>query len=72
MLAIERGAHLFDAVNPYGHHRHRHDGIGLRGQVVVWNVHIRLPVIGARNCNAAKITLSVLRNVRFVTRRGLS
>ena len=31
MLAIERGAHFLDAVNPYGHHRHRHDGIGLRG-----------------------------------------
>ena len=53
VLAIERGAYLFDAMDPNGHHRHRHDGIGLRGQVVVWNVHIRLPVIGARNCNAA-------------------
>lgn len=53
MLAIERGAHLFDAVDPNRHHRHRHDGIGLRRQVVVWNVHIRLPVAGARNRNAA-------------------
>ena len=53
MLAIERGAHFFDAVNPYGHHRHRHNGIGLRGQVVVWNVHIRLPVAGAWGCSAA-------------------
>ena len=53
MLAIERGAYLFDAMDPNGHHRHRHDGIGLRGQIVIWNVHVRLPVVGARNCNAA-------------------
>ena len=53
MLAIERGAHLLDAVDPNGHHCHRHDGIGLRGQIIIWNVHVRLPVIGARNCNAA-------------------
>ena len=53
MLAIERGAHLLDAVDPNGHHRHRHDGIGLRGQIIIWNVHVRLPVIGAQNCNAA-------------------
>ena len=52
VLAIERGAHFLDAVNPNGHHRHRHDGIGLRGQIIIWNVHARLPVIGARNCNA--------------------
>ena len=39
MLAIERGAHLFDAVNPYGHHRHRHNGIGLRGQIIIGNMH---------------------------------
>ena len=32
---------------------HRHDGIGLRGQIVIWNVHVRLPVVGAQNCNAA-------------------
>ena len=53
VLAIERGAHLLDAVDPNGHHCHRHDGIGLRGQIIIWNVHGRLPVIGARNCNAA-------------------
>ena len=53
VLAIERGAHLLDTVNPDGHHCHRHDGIGLRGQIIIWNVHVRLPVIGARNCNAA-------------------
>lgn len=53
VLAIERGAHLLDTVSPDGHHRHRHDGIGLRGQIIIWNVHVRLPVIGARNCNAA-------------------
>ena len=53
VLAIERGAHLLDAVNPNGHHRHCHDGIGLRGQIIIWNVHVRLPVVGARNCNAA-------------------
>ena len=52
VLAIERGAHLLDAVDPNRHHRHRHDGIGLRGQIVIWNVHVRLPVVGARNCNA--------------------
>ena len=39
MLAIERGAHLLDAVDPNGHHRHRHDGIGLRGQIIIWNMH---------------------------------
>ena len=53
MLAIERGAHLLDAVNPNGHHRHRQHGIRLRGQIIIWNVHVRLPVIVARNCNAA-------------------
>ena len=39
MLAIERGAHFLDAVNPYGHHRHRHNGIGLRGQIIIGNMH---------------------------------
>ena len=53
VLAIERGAHLLDAVDPNGHHCHRHDGIGLRGQIIIWNVHVRLPVVGAQNCNAA-------------------
>ena len=53
VLAVERGAHLFDAVNPNGHHRHCHDDIGLRGQIIIWNVHVRLPVIGAQNYNAA-------------------
>ena len=53
MLAIERGTHLFDAVDPNGHHCHCHDGIRLRGQIIIWNVHGRLPVIGAQNCNAA-------------------
>ena len=53
VLAIERGAHLLDAMDPNGHHCHRHDGIRLRGQIIIWNVHARLPVIGAQNCNAA-------------------
>ena len=53
VLAIERGAHLLDTVNPNWHHRHCHDGIGLRGQIIIWNVHVRLPVIGAQNCSAA-------------------
>ena len=39
VLAIERGAYLFDAMDPYGHHRHRHNGIGLRGQIIIGNMH---------------------------------
>ena len=49
VLAIERGAHLLDAVDPNGHHRHRHDDIGLRGQIIIWNVHVCLPIVGTRS-----------------------
>ena len=53
VLAIERGAHFLDAMGPHGNHRHCQHGIGLRRQIIIWNVHVRLPVVGAQNCNAA-------------------